>query len=467
MPQALRQTLLSARDLLITAGPLAVLAVALLVGAYWLVNPTPPKRVVLATGPAQGAYGEFGKRYREQLARHGIEVELRETAGSAENLRLLRDPESPVEFAFVQGGADARRLDEEADPDDSLLSLGSLFYEPVWIFYREASARSRLKQARLDKLAQLQGWRFNIGAEGSGVTQLMLRLLELNGVAAESLQLSRLAATPAVVALLDGELDALAFTSAPESPLVQMLLQTPGIVLHDFKQAEAYTRRLPLLTPVTLPRGVIDLARELPPRDIHLVAPTAMLVAHEDAHPALQQLFVQTARGIHGEAGWFQRRGDFPNPRGTEFPLAKEAERFYQSGPGWLQRYLPFWLANLIDRMWVLLASLIVVLIPLSRIVPPLYELRVRSRVFRWYGKLRELESALEEGGPPEADRASELLARLESIDARVAQVIVPLSHADELYALRGHIHLVRKKLLALGAVRPAGTPADAPPEPG
>lgn len=462
MPQALRQTLLSVRDLLITAGPLALLALVLLVGAYWLVNPAPPKRVVLATGPAQGAYAEFGQRYREHLARHGIEVELRETAGSAENLRLLRDLRSPVEFAFVQGGADARRLDEAADPDDSLLGLGSLFHEPVWIFYREASARRLLRQPRVDQLAQLQGWRFNIGAEGSGVTQLMLRLLELNGVAAEAVQLSRLAATPAVVALLEGQLDALAFTSAPESPLVQMLLQTPGIVLHDFKQAEAYTRRLPLLTPVVLPRGVIDLARDLPPRDIHLVAPTAMLVAHDDAHPALQQLFVQAAREIHGEAGWFQRRGDFPNPRGTEFPLSKEAERFYQSGPSWLQRYLPFWLANLIDRMWVLLASLIVVLIPLSRVVPPLYELRVRSRVFRWYGKLRALEAELEDGGEPGPEQASELLARLDALDARVAQVVVPLSHADELYALRSHIHGVRKKLRALGAVRSGPGPTGA-----
>ncbi|MBB1162498.1 TAXI family TRAP transporter solute-binding subunit [Aquariibacter albus] len=454
MPQALRQTLLSARDLLITAGPLALLALVLLVGAYWLVNPTPPKRVVLATGPAQGAYGEFGKRYKEQLAKYGIEVVLRETAGSAENLALLRDMDSPVEFAFVQGGADGPRQAEEDGEPSPLLSLGSLFYEPVWIFYREASARRDGGRPRLGSLAGLAGWRVNIGAPGSGVTQLMLSLLNLNGIAPEALTLSRLSATPAVVELLEGRLDAVAFTSAPESPLVQMLLQTPGIALFDFRQAEAYTRRLPLLTPVLLPRGVIDLARDQPPRDIHLVAPTAMLVAHESAHPALQQLFVQAARAIHGEAGWFQRRGDFPNARSTEYPLGKEAERFYQSGPSLLQRYLPFWLANLVDRMWVLLASLIVVLIPLSRVVPPLYELRVRSRVFRWYGKLRQIEDALEQpespGQPPD-----ELLGELEALERRVAQISVPLSHADELYALRSHIHLVRKKLLALGAQRP------------
>lgn len=454
MPQALRQTLLSARDLLITAGPLALLALVLLVGAYWLVNPTPPKRVVLATGPAQGAYGEFGKRYKEQLAKYGIEVVLRETAGSAENLALLRDMDSPVEFAFVQGGADGPRPAEEDGEPSPLLSLGSLFYEPVWIFYREASARRDGGRPRLGSLAGLAGWRVNIGAPGSGVTQLMLSLLNLNGIAPEALTLSRLSATPAVVELLEGRLDAVAFTSAPESPLVQMLLQTPGIALFDFRQAEAYTRRLPLLTPVLLPRGVIDLARDQPPRDIHLVAPTAMLVAHESAHPALQQLFVQAARAIHGEAGWFQRRGDFPNARSTEYPLGKEAERFYQSGPSLLQRYLPFWLANLVDRMWVLLASLIVVLIPLSRVVPPLYELRVRSRVFRWYGKLRQIEDALEQpespGQPPD-----QLLGELEALERRVAQISVPLSHADELYALRSHIHLVRKKLLALGAQRP------------
>ena len=445
-----RHALVNARDLLATAGPFIVLAVAAVLLAYWALDPTPPKRLTLATGPEQGAYAEFGLRYQAQLAKFGVEVELRGTQGSAENLKLLQDPDSGVDFAFVQGGADRMRQPDEAPPP-GLLSLGSLFYEPIWLFYREEAARQRLGRAELDKLAQLAGWRVNIGAPGSGITNIMLRLLDANGLAAEDLQAQRLGQTPAVVALLAGELDAVAFASAPEAPLVQMLLRQPGVGLMQFAQSEAYARRLPILSPVLLPRGVVQLAEDLPPADVRLVAPTAMLVAREDAHPALQQLLVQAARVIHGEAGWFQKRGDFPNPRNTELPLAKEAERFYQSGTPFLQRYLPFWVANLIDRMWVALAGVIVIAIPLSRILPPLYELRVRSRVFRWYAKLRQIEEDLGEA----AEDAQSLMDRLDALDVRVRQLQVPLSHADELYALRSHIELVRGKLQALGA-RPA-----------
>lgn len=459
---SLRTTLLNTRDLLLTAGPFALLVLALLVGAYWVLDPTPPKKLVLATGPEQGAYAEFGSRYKAQLAKFGVEVELRGTQGSAENLALLQDEASGVGFAFVQGGADRLRQPDEPPPP-GLLSLGSLFHEPIWLFYRTEVARQRLGGARLDKLSQLKGWSVNIGAPGSGITNVMLRLLAANGLESGDIDARRLGQTAATVELLEGRLDALAFASAPEAPLVQMLLLTPGIGLLDFAQAEAYARRLPMLAPVTLPRGIVKLEADLPGADVHLVAPTAMLVARDDTHPALQQLLVQAARAIHGDAGWFHRRGDFPNARNSELPLAREAERFLQSGPPFLQRYLPFWLANLVDRMWVVLASIIVVLIPLSRVLPPLYELRVRSRVFRWYGKLRQIEEGVADADEPHEAQA--LMDELDGLDARVRRLNVPLSHADELYALRSHIELVRGKLRALGA---QSTPAaDAPPEPG
>ena len=190
-----------------------------------------------------------------------------------------------------------------------------------------------------------------------------------------------------------------------------------------------------------LPRGIVDLAQDLPPQDVHLVAPTAMMVARQGTHPALVQLLVQTAHEVHGGAGWFQHKGDFPNTRNSEFPLAAEDERYYKNGPPLLQRYLPFWFANLFDRMWVVLLSIIAVLIPLGRVVPPLYQFRIRSRVFRWYGQLRALEDAIGQG--PKA----ELSRELDSIEARVGQVNVPLSYADELYALRSHIAMVRRRL--------------------
>ena len=444
MPKVLRNTLLSARDLLVTAGPVLIVALLLLVLAYFALDPTPPRKVVLATGPEQGAYAEFGKRYAAYLKQHGIRVELRPTNGAGENLRLLLDPASGVDLALLQGGAGERaRSQAEAD---ALASLGSLFYEPVWLFYREDSAQRLLKSDTLGSLTQLAGWKVNSGARGSGSHNLVRKMLDANRIDPGTLTLERLEQTPAVMALLAGQLDAVVFASAPESLMVQMLLQTPGIRLFDFAQSEAYSRRFTFMSPVVLPRGVVDLAKDTPSADVHLVAPTASLAGKRDTHPALMQLFVQAAHSVHSEAGWFQRKGEFPNARNTEWPLSKEAERFYRTGPPWLQQYLPFWLANLIDRMWVALVSIIAILIPLSRVVPPLYEFRIRSRIFRWYGQLRAVENA-QGDRPPE-----ELLRDLESIEVRVGQITVPLSYADELYALRSHINLVRRRLQAAGA---------------
>ena len=437
-------TRLSLRELAFTAGPFVLLAVALLVLAYQALQPNPPRRVVLATGVAQGAYAEFGKRYAEQLARHGITVELRATQGAAENLALLRDPASGVDLAFVQGGADLASASQggaDAEPDAALVSLGSLFYEPVWLFYREAAAQRLLQTPTLTKLGQLAGGTLNIGVAGSGAPPLMEGLLAANHIAPDSITLQRQPTTPAVVDLLEGRLDALAMASAPEALMVQMLLQTPGIRLFDFAQAEAYSRRFPFMSPVLLPRGVVDLAADLPPADVHLVAPTATLVARDTLHPALVQLFVQAAQRVHSGAGWFQRKGDFPNAANTERPVAPEAQQIYRNGAPWLQRYLPFWLANLADRMWLALLAIVAVLIPLGRVLPPLYEFRIRSRVFRWYAQLRAVEDA--QGQRPPA----ELLAELAEIEARVAGITVPLSYADELYALRGHIEMVRQKV--------------------
>ena len=232
-----------------------------------------------------------------------------------------------------------------------------------------------------------------------------------------------------------------------------MLLQTPGIQLFSFAQADACARRFPFLSPVVLPRGVVDLARDVPPKDVRLVAPTATLVARDSTHPALIQLFVQAADKVHSGAGWFQKKGDFPSAANTERPLAKEADRYYKNGPPLLQRYLPFWLANLIDRMWPVLVTVIAVLIPLSRMLPPLYEFRVRSRIFRWYGQLRDVEEGIGTRAP------DELLRELAGIEQRVERVTVPLSYADELYALRTHIQMVGNRLRAAMAAPEAVAP--------
>lgn len=433
MPQAIKNTFFSLRDLLISFGPYVCAALLLLGFSYWWMNPTPPKQVTLATGPAQSAYAEFGQRYADWLKPYGITVVLQPTEGSTENLQLLRDGD--VDLAFVQGGTSTTKPEDE----DSLKSLGSLFTEPIWVFYREEVLK-KSKLPALTSLAELKGLRMNWDTAGSGVPNLMRRMLDLNRIEPSQMTLSELDDTPAAMALIAGEVDVIVLAQAPESPIVQMLLMTPGIKLMDFAQNEAYSRRFPFLSAVTLPRGVVDLAQDVPRDDIRLVAPTTSLIASDDTHPALLHLFSMAAHHLHSGAGWFNKAFEFPNAKRDELPIANEADRYMKNGAPFLQRHLPFWVANLIDRMWVVLGILLAVFLPLSKILPPLYKFRIRRRIFKSYSRLREIEVS---------DKPSEaLLKELDALDKRTEQIDVPLSYADELYSLRSNIQLVRKKLL-------------------
>ena len=436
MSKTIRYTLLSIRDLVVSFGPFILLAFTLLALAYWWLDPNPPKRVTLATGPAQSAYEEFGKRYVKALKANGITVELIVTQGSAANLELLRA--GKVDLGFVQGGTS----DYSDDDQENLSSLGSLFLEPVWLFYQEEAARKITATAILTSLTQLQGMRINMGTAGSGVPSLMNKLLDSNRIDIKTLKVSSLEQTPATMAFLASEIDAIVFASAPESLMVQMLLQTPGVKLMNFPQSDAYSRRFDFLSATRLPRGVVDLAANIPPDDVRLVGPTTALITRNTTHPALLQLFAQAGNAIHGGAGWFKRARAYPNIENNELPIAKEAERAIKNGPPLLQRYLSFWMANLVERMWLVLSVILVVMLPLSRILPPLYTFRVRSRIFRWYGQLRDIELRSQN------EDHHGLLQELKELEGRAEKVTVPLSYTDELYSLRNNIHLVRKKLL-------------------
>lgn len=444
MPRVIRTTLISVRDMAIASGPFVLLALGLLLLAYFLLDPAPPKRVVLATGPQDSAYAAFGKRYAAELKPYGIEVVLKPSDGSAHNLHLLREGKESIDLAFVRGGSsDALRAVDDDARGAELMSLGSLFFEPVWVFYRTDAAKKLNTEAALTQLSDLRALKIDLGPPGSGVPNMMAKLLNANGIDVASLKPGQNELTAAVVALMAGELDVVVTAAAPETPMIQLLLHAPGINLLAFPQAEAYARQLPFLSPVRLPRGIADLAANVPADDVPLVATTTTLVAREGTHPAIQQLLVQAARKIHGAAGWLAPANQFPSPQQAQFTLSSEADRYYRNGPPLLQQYLPFWLANLIDRMWVVGLSIIAILIPLSRLVPPLYTFRVRSRVFRWYRHLRNIEDALEQDTAKPAD----LLRELNELDAKTAHVVVPLAFTDELYALRSYIQLVRGRL--------------------
>ena len=441
MPKTLKLVLLSLRDLIVSIGPVVFVVIGLLIAAYWWLDPQPPRRVTLATGPAGSAYAEFGRRYAQALALEGIQVELRASDGSLDNLQLLRN--GGADLGFVRGGS----ADVVADERAGLTSLGSLFYEPLWVFYRaDVAARVDRRTSALTSLAQLRGLRVNVDKHGSGVPEMVDQMLRANRLDTTSLALSHLEPTPAAEALERGSLDAVMFASAPEAALVQRLLRTPGIRLMDFGQSDAYARRFAFLSAVTLPRGVVDLARDLPSHDVSMLAATTSLLARQQTHPALRQLFAQTAQTLHGGAGWFNRARDFPNTRTSELPVSPEGDRAINGTPPFRQRYLPFWASNLVERMWLVLGGLLVLMLPLSRVVPPLYQFRVRSRVFRWYAQLRDIENKVD------ADRSDTrreaLVAELDELDRVVNKVAVPLSYADELYALRHNIRIVRERLM-------------------
>jgi TRAP transporter TAXI family solute receptor len=414
----------------VAAAALLIIGLAFWV-AFHFVRPAPPHEFVISTGSDSGAYHIFGQRYAEWLARDSIEVKLRPSSGSVENLKRLADNESGVSVAFIQGGVG------NATEYPDLVTLAALYYEPLWVFYRS--------QRELTVLSELLDKRVAIGPEGSGTRALVLTLATAGEVSEKAKTFLPLGGTGAADALLAGEIDAAIFVAGPDAPVVQRLLHADGVRLMNLSHAEALSRRFPYLATVSLPRGVIDLARDLPRNDLKLVATTAYLVARDDFHPALVSVLLQAASRINRGGGLFSRPGDFPAAREGDFPVSDTAERYFKSGPPFLQRYMPFWVANLIQRLLVLLVPLIAVVIPVMRIFPGVYKWRVRMRVFRWYRGLRAVE--LEAANAPTPARVRELLSRLDEIENHVSRTRVPVTYSDYAYNLKVHINMVRARL--------------------
>src|SRR5262245_34690731 len=411
------------RDLFVMVG----LPVVLVIVAFWVaaryVKPAPPSDFVMTTGADGGAYHLYAQRYREVLNREKIAVTLRPSAGSLENLKRLLDSNSDVEVGLVQAGV------ASAETVSSLRSLGALYYEPLWIFYRGAES--------VDRLNQLAGKRIAVGPEGSGTRALALQLLKASGVEDSPSNFFPLGGSEAATALLDNAVDAVLLVAAPDAPVVQKLTSAKDVKIASLIQAEAFTRRFPFLTALQMPRGVLDLAGDLPARDITLLATTAHLVVKEDFHPALSFLLLQAASKFHGHAGVLQKSGEFPAPRESEFDLSDEAKRYYKTGTPFLQRYLPFWVANFIERMAVLLLPLLAVLLPLFKVLPAVIQWRNKSRLFKWYGELKQLESKAAAG--LDREQLRDYLQRLDEIETGVNLTRVGSHYSDCVYNLRLH----------------------------
>lgn len=410
-------------------------AAALIAGAFWVashfITPAPPRRITMTVGPEGGAYESLAKDMQAALAQSGITLVLRTTEGAKEDLRLLNDPASGVMLAVVQGG-----VATEAD-GENLMSLAALYREPVWVFYRQG--------LKVDRLSALKGRALSIGPRGSGVRVLSEQLLKANGIDEGNTRLADWSSTDAAQKLVDKKLDAIMVVGAPESNLVNRLIREPGLRLLDFAQAEAYSRQFPFLARIVLPMGSFDLARNMPDHDVTLVAPTANLVVRDDIHPALVNLLMDVATDLSSDASMLHHEGEFPSPKGVDIPLSVDAERYMKNGPSFMNRYLPFWLAVWADRLLVMLIPLVAVLLPVMRLAPAVYAWRIKSRIYRWYGRLKQLEYELDlEGSQLDKGQAMD---RLDEIEHGVSHIRTPLAFSENLYNLRAHIELVRGKL--------------------
>ena len=408
--------------------------VAILFAILWVLVPPPPRSIELATGLPAGLYQQFGEKLQKELAEEGISVRLRTTGGTSDNLALLNNPNSGVDFAMVQGGV----ADLSKHPE--LVSIAGVFYEPVWVWYRESSFPK--ESGRLSLLSQLKDKRVSIGNEGSGTLTLASQLLEASGLSMSDIRAEKLKPLEALEKFKKGELDAIFLVSAAEAPLLKSFYETPGIRLMSFEQAEAYVHLFPFLSRVTVPRGVVSIAYDLPRQDIQVLAATATLVGKQGISPALVTLLLGDTYDILKSYTYLQKPGEFPSGTGLDFPLHVDAEIYLKDGPSLLHRHLPFWTAVWIGRFAKIVIPLLVILIPLFTYIPAAKNLLLRLRLSQVYEELKVIEKNAANPSLKEKN-----FKELEDIERRVGNIKVSMLDAKELYDLKGHVGEVRGRL--------------------
>ncbi|WP_213957727.1 TAXI family TRAP transporter solute-binding subunit [Variovorax sp. dw_954] len=435
---------MSIRHRLLFWGVLVAVLTALIWAVVRFVSPAPPRSLVMSTGVSDGAYHHFGEHYKEILRANGIALELRTSSGGVENLQRLNDGQ--VQVGFVQGGTGLLALDYDALPSATpLRSLATVAYEPVWIFTHSLDLSKGL--------GALAGKRTAIGVPGSGNNKVALQLLSVYGVVAGGTQPTADGTTfiqdggLAVVDMLARhQIDAAIIISAPQAPAVQKLLADSSMHLASLEHVQGLARRFPYFRPVVLKRGSVDPGRNLPPHDVDLLATTANLVVRDELHPALSYLLLEAAQQVHKLPTLINRPNDFPSPEGTDFPLSIEAERYFKNGRPFLQSYLPFWAANYVQRLLLLLVPLAAILVPLARVLPAMVSWRRQSKIYRRYGELKFLEADLASRQLDDQERRN-ARAQLDHIEKEIVQSKFPLDFSDKVYTLRQHVDYVRAQL--------------------
>ena len=424
---------ISWRDAALTYGPFLLLTIVVLWIALHFVRPAPPTTIVMTSGADGSMFELYAGRYAKILARQGVTLKILPSQGSLENLKRLSDPGVKLDVGFVQGGI------ASLGDANNLVSLGSVFYVPVLVFYRAPQP--------IKFLSELDGKRIAIGREGSGARVLAETLLKANGIeAGGKSKLLDLEGQAAQDALVKGEVDAAFVMGDSATPAtMRALLHTSGIRLFNFVQGDAYIARFRYLSELELPPGSLDLGKNTPSQTLTMLAPTVELIARPSLHPALSDMLIQAAQEVHDRATLLQKAGEFPAPLEHEYRVSDDAMRYYKSGKSFAYKHLPFWLASLVDRLVIVLVPLAVVLIPGAKVVPWLYKWRINARIYRRYAELMALERMA--FGETTATQRADLLKRLDEIERRIVTDKLPASAAEQLYVLRQHIQFVRSRI--------------------
>lgn len=416
-------------------GPTVALTIILvssaiiLTGIIFFVRSAPPTELTITSGPAGSIFHGIAKKYAKELEKNGIKVNILESHGSLENLKRISDPKSGVDLALVQSGSE-----DEKSLLENLVSLGGLSYQPLFFFYRGKD---------VERLTEMKGKTIAIGAEGSGARKLALKLLKLNGIS-EGPHLVTISGESVSKALIDKKIDG-AFIMGEDASLevLRTLLNSEDIHLMNFKNAAAYVRKIDILHTLTLPEGVLNFEKNIPAKNVTLMAPMVELIATDDLHPALSDMILSAATEIHGSAGIFKKRAEFPMAVENQIKLSDDATRFYKSGKGFLYKYLPYWLATLMNRILIVFVPMLIVLIPAVRSIPAIFRWMGHLRIRRRYRALLRIESKFMY--EKDTEKLKELYSQFENIEREVQQMRVKAIFADQFYMLRSHIDYVRK----------------------
>lgn len=411
--------------------PYLVALLLIAVAGYWLIDPAPPKKIVVSVSKQDGNYQAYASLYGVLLQEDGITLEIRESEGPLQSLEELRKEDADVDMAFMPGGV------ASSESTVGLVSLGSLYYEPLWIFHAE--------KRKVERLSDLKGRRIAIGRPGSGSHILSSMLLSAGGVTRENSTLLEVGDDEAANALRNGAVDAVFLSGVPTTPLIQEVAEMPAVALASLSDAKAYSRQFNFLHHLVLPEGALSLQSHIPPHEVQMLAPTVTLVARESMHQALVYLVLKVISRVHGGAGMLQQTREFPADKDADFEMSSQAAHFYESGPPFLDRYLPFWAATFVSRVLIILLPLAALAIPLSRVAPAVYTWLIKSRIYKLYGELRFLEMQLRNTQQP--DELPRFRKELDAIENKVNNLRLPVAFSSHLYELRSHIGLVRAKL--------------------